>query len=259
MTPWEAVAIFAAGVGAGGINAVVGSGSLITFPTMVAVGMPPIVANVSNNIGLVPGSLTSVLGYRAELKGQRDRLVRLGPASVLGALIGGVLLLYLPARTFNVVVPILIGLSCVLVVVQPRLNRWLSARRETAHPHGGPWLWVGVLAAGIYGGYFGAAQGVLLIGLLGSVLDESLQRVNAVKNVLALLVNGTAAALFIVVAQVDQQRGTLVDWGGVALVALGATIGGFFGARVGRRLPAPVLRGVIVCVGIVAIAKLVYA
>ncbi|MGV9777954.1 sulfite exporter TauE/SafE family protein [Streptosporangium sp. NPDC003464] len=251
MTPWEAVAIFAAGIGAGGINAVVGSGSLITFPTMVAVGLPPIVANVSNNIGLVPGSLTGALGYRAELKGQRERLVRLGAGSIVGSLIGGVLLLFLPADTFDVVVPVLIGLACVLVVIQPRLNGWLSARREDPHPHGGPWLWLGVFAAGIYGGYFGAAQGVLLIGLLGSFLDDDLQRVNAAKNVLSLLVNATAAVLFIVVAE--------VDWRAVALVALGATVGGFLGAKVGRKLPAPVLRGFIVCVGIVAIIKLVYA
>lgn len=250
MTPWEAIAILAAGIGAGGINAVVGSGSLITFPTMVAVGLPPIVANVSNNIGLVPGSLTGALGYRAELKGQRERLIRLGVASIAGSLIGGVLLLFMPADTFNVVVPILIGLACVLVVVQPRLNKWLSARREDPHPHGGPWLWIGVFAAGIYGGYFGAAQGVLLIGLLGSFLDDDLQRVNAAKNVLSLLVNGTAAVLFIFVAE--------VDWRAVALVAVGATIGGFLGAKVGRKLPASVLRGFIVCIGILAIIKLVY-
>ncbi|MFD8532182.1 sulfite exporter TauE/SafE family protein [Streptosporangium canum] len=250
MTPWEAIAILAAGIGAGGMNAVVGSGSLITFPTMVAVGLPPIVANVSNNIGLVPGSLTGALGYRAELTGQRERLIRLGAASIAGSLIGGVLLLFMPAETFNVVVPILIGLACVLVVVQPRLNKWLSARREDPHPHGGPWLWIGVLAAGIYGGYFGAAQGVLLIGLLGSFLDDDLQRVNAAKNVLSLLVNGTAAVLFVLVAE--------VDWRAVALVAVGATIGGFLGAKVGRKLPAPVLRGFIVCIGILAIIKLVY-
>ncbi|GGK80084.1 UPF0721 transmembrane protein [Planomonospora parontospora subsp. parontospora] len=250
MTPWEAVAIFAAGIGAGGVNAVVGSGSLITFPTMVAVGLPPIVANVSNNIGLVPGSLTGALGYRPELKGQRDRLVRLGTGSVAGSLIGGVLLLYLPASTFDVVVPILIGLACVLVMVQPRLSTWLNARRERAHPHGGPWLWLGVLAAGIYGGYFGAAQGVLLIGLLGIFLDDGLQRVNAAKNVLSLLVNTTAAVLFVLVAE--------VDWRAVALVAAGAAIGGFLGAKVGRKLPAPVLRVFIVCVGVAAIVKLVY-
>lgn len=250
MTPWEAVAILAAGVGAGAINTVVGSGSLITFPTMVALGIPPVVANVSNTIGLVPGSLTGALGYRVELKGQRARLVRLGAGSVAGALTGGVLLLLLPAATFDVVVPVLIALACVLVVIQPRLNRWLSARRRAPRPHGGPWLWIGVLAAGVYGGYFGAAQGVLLIGLLGSFLDEDLQRVNAAKNVLSLLVNATAAVLFTLVAE--------VDWPAVALVAVGAAAGGFLGAKVGRRLPAPVLRSVIVCVGVVAIVKLVY-
>ncbi|MEU0518830.1 sulfite exporter TauE/SafE family protein [Streptosporangium sp. NPDC006007] len=250
MTPWEAIAIFVAGVGAGGVNVVVGSGSLITFPTMVAAGMPPIIANVSNNIGLVPGSLTGALGYRAELTGQRERLIRLGAGSIVGSLIGAVLLLLLPPGTFTVVVPVLIGLACVLVVVQPSLNRWLSARGEERRPHGGPWLWIGVFAAGIYGGYFGAAQGVLLIGLLGSFLDDDLQRVNAAKNVLSLLVNATAAVLFVLVAQ--------VDWRAVALVAVGASIGGFLGARVGRRLPAPVLRGVVVCIGGVAMVKLLY-
>ncbi|GGQ10984.1 sulfite exporter TauE/SafE family protein [Streptosporangium pseudovulgare] len=256
MTLWEAVAVLAAGIAAGGINAVVGSGSLITFPTMVAVGLPPIVANVSNNIGLVPGSLTGALGYRAELEGQRGRLVRLGVASTVGALVGSVLLLFLPAETFDVVVPVLIGLACVLVVFQPRLNRWLAARREHARPHGGPLLWAGVLAAGVYGGYFGAAQGVLLIGLLGSFLDDGLQRVNAAKNVLSLLVNGTAALLFIGFSLLSER--SVVNWGAVALVAVGASIGGFLGAKVGRRLPAPVLRGFIVCIGVVAIVKLVY-
>ncbi|MEU7743022.1 sulfite exporter TauE/SafE family protein [Nonomuraea sp. NPDC049158] len=250
MTVWEAVAVFAAGVAAGAINAVVGSGSLITFPTLVAVGIDPVVANVSNNIGLVPGSFTGAYGYRAELAGQRERLLRLGPASAIGSLIGGILLLFLDPRVFQVVVPVLIGLACVLVVVQPKLNGWLSARRQNDDPHGGLLLWLGVLGAGIYGGYFGAAQGVLLIGLLGSFLTEPLQRVNAAKNVLSLIVNGTAAVLFVFIAH--------VDWWAVLAVALGATVGGFVGAKVGRRIPAPVLRGIIVCVGIVAIIKLVY-
>ncbi|MCC5576604.1 MULTISPECIES: sulfite exporter TauE/SafE family protein [Microtetraspora] len=246
MTPWEAAAVFAAGIGAGGINAVVGSGSLITFPTLLAVGLPPVVANVSNNVGLVPGGVTGVLGYLPELKGQRARLMRLGVASVIGSLIGGVLLLQLPEKAFQIIVPVLIGAACVLVVVQPKLNGWLAGRRT--HPHGGPWLWLGVLGAGMYGGYFGAAQGVVLIGLLGVFLDEELQRVNAAKNLLSLLVNLTAAILFTLVAH--------VDWTAALLVALGTAVGGFLGARVGRKLPAPVLRGVIVCIGIVAIVKL---
>ncbi|MEW9554746.1 sulfite exporter TauE/SafE family protein [Nonomuraea sp. NPDC050783] len=250
MTGWELAVVCAAGVVAGAINAVVGSGSLITFPTLVAMGVDPVTANVSNTIGLVPGSFTGAYGYRAELSGQRDRLLRLGLASAVGALIGGFLLLFLDRDVFQVVVVALIALACVLVVVQPRLNRWLADRREHAHPNGGPALWLGVLAAGVYGGYFGAAQGVLLIGLLGSFLDDHLQRVNAAKNVLALIVNGVAAALFIVVAD--------VDWQAVLGVALGAIVGGFVGARVGRRIPAPVLRGVIVAVGVVAIIVLVY-
>ncbi|MFG1947577.1 sulfite exporter TauE/SafE family protein [Nonomuraea sp. NPDC048826] len=250
MTVWEALAVGLAGLAAGAINAVVGSGSLITFPTLVAVGVDPVVANVSNNIGLVPGSVTGAYGYRAELRGQRDRLVRLAAGSALGSLAGGILLLYLDPDVFQVVVPVLIGLACVLVIIQPRLNTWLAARREHAHADGGPALWLGVFGAGVYGGYFGAAQGVLLIGLLGSFLDEHLQRVNAAKNVLSLVVNFTAAVLFVLVAD--------VDWWAVLMVALGAMVGGFVGAKVGRRIPAPLLRVVIVAVGIVAIIKLVY-
>jgi uncharacterized membrane protein YfcA len=250
VTVWEALAVCAAGLAAGAINAVVGSGSLITFPTLVAVGIDPVVANVSNNIGLVPGSVTGAYGYRVELRGQRDRLVRLGVGSVLGSLIGGILLLYLDPDVFQVVVPVLIGLACVLVLIQPRLNGWLAARREQPHPHGGAALWLGVFGAGVYGGYFGAAQGVLLIGLIGAFLDDGLQRVNAAKNVLSLLVNATAAVLFLVIAE--------IDWWAVLAVAVGAMLGGFLGAKIGRRIPAPVLRGVIVCVGLVAIFVLVY-
>jgi uncharacterized membrane protein YfcA len=250
VTVWEALAVCAAGLAAGAINAVVGSGSLITFPTLVAVGIDPVVANVSNNIGLVPGSVTGAYGYRVELRGQRDRLVRLGVGSVLGSLIGGILLLYLDQDVFQVVVPVLIGLACVLVLIQPKLNGWLTARRAQPHPHGGAALWLGVFAAGIYGGYFGAAQGVLVVGLIGAFLDDGLQRMNAAKNVLTLLVNATAAVLFLLIAE--------VDWWAVLAVAVGAMLGGFLGAKIGRRIPAPVLRGVIVTVGLVAIFVLVY-
>src|SRR5207248_937280 len=134
--------VFAAGLAAGSINTIVGSGSLITFPTLLAVGLPPITANVSNNVGLVPGGVTGVLGYRAELAGQRGRLARLVPASVLGALVGGILLLTLPERAFTVVVAALIGLSCVLLLTQPLISRRLTCRPR--RPHGGPWLWLGV-------------------------------------------------------------------------------------------------------------------
>ncbi len=222
----DAAAIFAAGVAAGSINTVVGSGSLITFPTMLALGYPPVVAKISNNIGLVPGGVTGAYGYREELKGQRSRLVRLASASFLGAVIGGLLLLGLPAEAFNVIVIALIIIALVLVVVQPRLQRWMMRRREGEHhPHGGPVLWAGVLFAGMYGGYFGAAQGIILIALLGIMLDDDLQRINAGKNVLSAVVNGTAALLF----------------------------------TAGRRIPPRVLRGVIVAVGVAAIVNLLLA
>ncbi|TDB76232.1 sulfite exporter TauE/SafE family protein [Actinomadura sp. KC216] len=251
----DAVAVFAAGVAAGGINTVVGSGSLITFPTLVALGYPPVVANVSNTIGLIPGSVTGAYGYREELKGQRERLLRLGVGSLVGAVIGGLLLLGLPPEAFDVIVIALIAIAVVLVVVQPRLQKWVLRRREGEHrPHGGALLWVGVLLAGVYGGYFGAAQGVILIALLGIMLDEDLQRVNAAKNVLSAIVNASAALLFTLLWLVSD---TEINWWAVLLIASGATLGGLIGARVGRRIPPLVLRGVIVVVGLVAIVNLV--
>ena len=248
MTPWEALAIFAAGTAAGGINAVVGSGSLITFPTLVALGYPPVAANVSNNIGLVPGSLASSWGYRRELEGQGARLVRLGAGSLIGSALGALLLLVLPESAFKMIVPALIAIALVLVVVQPRLNKWMQKRRKTEVGHGGPLLWILVCLAGVYGGYFGAAQGILLISLLGIFLPDDMQTINGIKNALSGVVNATAAVLFIVIAK--------VDWEVVVLIAFGATLGGYTGASLGRKLPSWALRGIIVCVGLVAIGKL---
>jgi uncharacterized membrane protein YfcA len=248
VTGWEALAVALAGLAAGTINTVVGSGTLITFPVLLAVGYPPVLANVSNTVGLVPGSLSGAIGYRAELAGQRRRLLRLGSASVLGAVLGAAALLLAPASAFRAVVPVLIGLACVLVVVQPRVSRWLASRGRTPAEHGGPLLYAGVLGAGVYGGYFGAAQGVLLIALMGLLLDEDLHRINAAKNVLAGLVNLVAALVFIAV--------TDIAWQAAGLIALGSIVGGQVGGRFGRRIPPPVLRGVIVAVGVVAVAKL---
>ncbi|MDN3354575.1 sulfite exporter TauE/SafE family protein [Actinomadura sp. DC4] len=246
MTPLHALTIFATGLAAGCINVIVGSGSLITFPVLIALGYPPVVANVSNTVGLVPGAASGAYGYRRELIGQHTRLLSLGSASVIGAIIGGLLLLVLPEETFEIVVPALIAIACVLVVIQPRLSAWLGGR--TRRPHGGPWLWIGVLATGVYGGYFGAAQGFILMALMAIFLDEDLQRVNAVKNVLAGVVNGSAAVLFIFVAH--------VDWAIVACIAAGSVLGGLAGASIGRRLPATALRVLIVIVGVTAIVKL---
>jgi uncharacterized membrane protein YfcA len=246
----EAIAVFGAGVAAGGINAIVGSGSLITFPTLLAFGVPAVTANVSNNVGLVPGNVSGAYGYRKELAGQWKRLLVLASGSAIGAATGAILLLKLPAATFKVIVPALILIACVLVVVQPRLNGWLAARRSGKSQNGGPVLWTGVLGSGIYGGYFGAAQGVLMIGLLGIFLDEPLQRINGLKNVLTFVVNGVAAIVFISV--------THVDWILAGLIAVGSTIGGYLGARYGRRLPPMALRVLIVVIGVIAAVKLIF-
>ena len=252
MSIWEVVAIFLAGMAAGTINTVVGSGTLITFPTLLAFGVPPVTANVSNCLGLVPGSLSGAIGYRRELGGQRARLVRLGAASVLGGITGAVLLLVLPSGAFAAIVPVLIAVGCVLVVAQPAISRRVAARAEargTERPeHGAPWVWVTVFGAGVYGGYFGAAQGVLLMAILGIGLTETMQRNNATKNVLAMLVNLVAAIVFIVVAD--------MDWALAGTIAAGAVIGGQLGATVGRRLPPWALRAFIVVVGVAALAQI---
>ncbi len=247
MSPLESVLVVLAGFAAGTINTVVGSGTLITFPTLLAFGVPPVTANVSNNIGLVPGSVTGAIGYRDELSGQRSRVWRLLSASVTGGAIGAVLLLVLPEGAFEAVVPALIMLGVVLVVVQPRLSAWVRRRAEARgveQAESAWWVWPAVLLTGVYGGYFGAAQGVLLMGVLGIGVAQSLQRSNAVKNVLAAAVNGVAGAIFVFAAD--------VDWRVVALIASGAIVGGFVGARVGKRLPPLALRAVIVVVGLVA-------
>jgi uncharacterized protein len=248
--PAEATAILAAGVAAGAINAVVGSGSLITFPTLLAFGFPPVVANVSNNIGLVSGNISSAFGYRRELEGQRARMGRLGLMSLAGSLAGAILLLSLSPSAFQVIVPALILIACVLVLIQPRLSAWVSARRQHRGGHGSVLLNAGVLLAGAYGGYFGAAQGVLVIGLLGTFLDESLQRINGAKNVLVTIVNASAAVVFIVFAH--------VAWLAVLLIAAGSTVGGLLGARFGRRLPPMALRIIVVVIGLISAVKLIF-
>jgi uncharacterized membrane protein YfcA len=250
MNALEAAAIFAAGVGAGSINTVVGSGTLLTFPVLLGFGYAPVVANVSNTVGLVPGSLSGAYGYRAELAGQRDRAISLGTASALGSLVGAVLLLALPASAFKAIVPVFIAGALVLVLLQPRLAaRAQSRRRRPRAANGGRFLWLALFGTGIYGGYFGAAQGVIALAVLDLSLPETLQRINALKNVLAMLTNLVAGLVFVVFAH--------VDWGVALLIGCGAVLGGQIGARVGRSLPPSGLRALIVLVGIAAIVKLV--
>lgn len=265
----DAASILLAAVGAGAMNAVVGAGTLITFPTLLALGFPPVVANVSNTVGLVPGSIAGAFAYRATLVGRGHLLVRLVVASSIGGILGGALLLVLPPGAFELVVPPLLVLSGVLAAVQPRVAAWVVGRRAaatdrpaTAAPAGPtqlpaeagppvalraePLLLAGVAATGVYGGYFGAAQGVILLALLGVFVGGAVNEVNGIKNVLAGVANLVSAVLFIAIAD--------VDWRVSGLVAVGATIGGGLGGRYGRRLPSGVLRVLVVTVAFAAAA-----
>ncbi|WP_327592213.1 sulfite exporter TauE/SafE family protein [Streptomyces chartreusis] len=249
----ELLAVLGAGAAAGAVNAAVGSGTLITFPVLLATGLPPVTATVSNALGLIPGSISGAIGYRRELRGQRRRVLKWGAGALLGGLTGATLLLALPASAFERIVPVLVGLALVLVALQPLISRRLRDRRartgRSARPDGGPLLLVGLTLASVYGGYFSAAQGIIYVALMGMLLDDELQRFTAVKNVLVAVVNSVAALFFLVVAD--------FDWTAVALLAVGSAAGGHFGATVGRRLRPAVLRTFIVVVGTVAIVQLV--
>ncbi len=246
MSPLELFLVALAGVGAGFINAVAGSGTLITFPTLIALGVPPVTANVSNNVGLIPGSVAGAVGWRRELEGQRRRVVRLASASALGALVGAILLLALPSSAFDFIVPGLILVGLVLVALGPWINRRVARAAESPHePRDAWWTWPATLGAGVYGGYFGAAQGIILVGFLGLGLAESMHRLNALKNVLSALVNTVAGIVFVTVAH--------VDWLVAGLIGVGSIIGAQLGATLGRRMSAALLRGVILLVGTTAL------
>lgn len=279
---WEVCAILAAGFWAGMINVVVGSGTLVSFPVLLLCGYPPVVANVSNTIGLVGGSLSGTIGYRRELRANRRLARALLPASIIGGITGALLLLVLPAEAFRTIVPVLIAAGVLMVLAGPAVQR-AAARRagpsgtgESADGKGGgeesrdggvggvggdggalprgrtAGAVAGVLVLGVYGGYFGAAQGILIVGLLGLLTACSMQSLNAVKNLLVMSVNLIAALVFMAVAW-DR-----IDWLAVALIAVGATLGGAVGARYGRRLPPQVLRAFIVAVGVAAIVSMVF-
>lgn len=249
--------ILAAGFWAGMINTVVGSGTLVTFPVLVLFGYPPLVANVSNNVGLVAGNLSGAIGYRTELTGRGRAIGRLLPASALGGITGALVLLVLPAAAFRAIVPALIVIGLVMVVFGPALQRrFTRAHAEVDDgvlpPGRRLGLLVGVFLLGVYGGYFGAAQGVLLVGLLSVLTTDPLQTVNGLKNVLVTAVNSLAAITFMVVSPDS------INWVVVLVIAVGATFGGVAGARFGRRLSPFWLRAIIVVVGLAALVRLVF-
>ncbi len=251
------ILIARAGVGAGAINAIVGSGTLITFPTLVTLGLPPVTATMSNGIGLVAGSSSGTWGYRRELRGQWQWLRWQTVASLVGAILGAYLLVRLPEKVFIEVVPVLLVAALALVVVGPRIQDWARRRAEAAGhspdhvPPGRMVTLVGLtFAVGVYGGYFTAAQGILLMGVMGALLPESMQRMNAAKNLLALVANVVSAIAYTLVA-FDR-----ISWLAAGLIAVGSLVGGFLGAHYGRRLPPNALRAVIVVVGLIGLYRL---
>lgn len=254
--------ILLAGMGAGAINAVVGSGTLITFPALVAFGVPPQAATMSNALGLISGNVASSLGYREEIRGHGKRLLKWIPASMIGSLIGAILLILLPEKSFELIVPVLIVFALIMVIVQPRVQRFLRERKTNQKHHAEQAatgastgtvvaLYASLFFTAIYGGYFAAAQGIILIGLLGVILDEPLQRINGFKNVLTLFVNVVSAATYAIVGF------SKIVWMAVLLIAVGSLIGGYIGARLGRKLNPLVLRGIIVLLGIVALVRII--
>jgi uncharacterized protein len=254
----HAVLIALAGMAAGAINALVGSGTLITFPTLVAMGYPPVTSTMSNAVGLVAGSTSGTWGYRRELRGQWDRLCWQVPASILGAAVGAWLLLHLPEKMFARIVPVLLVAALALVVVGPQIQNWARRRAEKAGRAADEVssrrmaaLVVSTFAIGVYGGYFTAAQGIMLVGAMGALLPESVQRTNAAKNLLALLVNMVAALAYTLVAF------HRISWTAAGLIAFGSLIGGWLGAHYGRRLSPNALRATIVVVGLIGLYRLI--
>ena len=240
MTPGDGALVLGAGAVAGAINAVAGGGTLISYPALLAAGLSPITANVTSSVGLLTGYAGGSLAYRRELEGQRDRARGLVIAGVIGGVAGAVLLLLTPGDSFRSFVPYLILLASLLLAAQPRVASWLRGR-GTVHPAWQSQLAIGVGA--IYGSYFGAGLGVIMLAVLGLLIADELQRLNALKGVLSLVINLAGAAVFVLTGR--------VDWLAVALLAVGAFVGATYGVRAARRLPGPAVRAFVVATGLV--------
>lgn len=239
MDAGTAALLAAAGFGAGTVNAVAGGGSLITFPALLAAGYPSVAANVTNSIAVLPGYLGGSLAYRPELAGQGARIRALAATSALGAAAGAVLLLVSPAALFEAIVPWLILAACLLLALQPRAAE--IARRHRDHASSTAALHATLFVAALYGGYFGAGLGIVLLALLGVLLPDELQRLNALKGVLSLLIAAVSAAGFALFGP--------IAWDAALLVGGACLLGGVAGVRVARRLPAPLLRGLVIAFG----------
>lgn len=243
--PAELLVVMASAVAAGAVNALAGGGTLITFPVLLAVGMPAVAANITNTIALCPGHFSATYAQRANLRAQSALLWKLLPAGIAGGLLGGILLLATEEKTFRQAVPFLLLAASLILALQGRVRAWLARRAERHGMDGGHERWAPLLVgtASIYGGYFGAGLGVILLASLGAVLDESLTRLNAVKQGLALMVNVAAAIFFLFSGQ--------IVWSAAAVMAVGAIVGGTLGGRLARRIRPEALRWIIVTIGLV--------
>jgi len=237
---WLALAAVAAGL----VNALAGGGSLISFPALTAVGLAPLLANVTNTVALFPGYLGATLAQRRQLAGQGPRLRQLLPMAALGGLVGGLLLLNTGSRLFDQLVPWLILSGSLLLAIQGRVRAWVVARSER---HGGSpserWASLPVLVAAVYGGYFGAGLSVIVLAVLAMTLDDDLTRLNGLKQAIAFVTNLAAGALFLCFGQ--------LSWPALLVMASGALAGGALGGRLAGRIDPDVLRAVVVSVGVV--------
>jgi uncharacterized membrane protein YfcA len=252
MTDLEAIAVLLTGLGAGIMTSTVGVASLLSFPVLVAVGLPPVVANASNTVGMTPAGISGSFGYREELREHPRMTAAVIVTCAVGSVAGAVLLLALPAGVFEAVVPWLILFTCLLVGVSPRLNRWLRRHHDGTEPEQrtrmSPVTTFFATLTGLYGGYFGAGSGVMMLAVLGLGVDLEFRIINALKTLAVLSANVVATAIFLLVAD--------LDWRAVGLLAAGSVVGGYVGARIGRRLPPTLLRGLVVVVGVVAFVTL---
>lgn len=245
MSPLEALLLAGAGVVAGTASAIAGGASLLTFPVLLAIGLPPLTANVTNTTGLVPTSVGAALASQAELRGQRSRIVFLALPTVLGALVGAAALLIAPPGVFEAIVPFLIAGSAVLLLLQPVIVARAGQRLQGRHRRGS---WISALVSCVYAGYFGAAAAVLFMATVGLFSNESIHRLNAIKNVLIGLANAVAAVIFVLAAP--------VDWAAAGALAAGSLVGGAIGGRVVRHIPTRPLRIGIATVGLAVAAWL---
>lgn len=231
-----------AGFLAGAVNAIAGGGSLISFPVLLAVGYPPVAANVTNQVAVLPGYVGGSVAYRRELRGQGERALALSATSAAGALVGAILLVLLPAEVFELIVPWLILLACGTLAAQPSISRRVAPPEGASAQQRSVRLHAMLFAGSVYGGYFGAGLGIMLLAVLALGLGDTLQRLNALKGALSLLVSVVSVAFFVVFVP--------IAWLAAAVMAASSYGGGLVGVALARRLSGPVLRGVIVAFGV---------